>query len=89
MTTEEIRSKVINVISYTFGIPETSVNCTDDVAGTMSKDSLDLVELVLALEGEFTIDLRQYEDQIPGMTVNKLIETVEERLKTLDMFKGC
>lgn len=79
MTTEEIRSKVLETICHTFSIAD--VSCTG-VIGSITEDSLDIVELALALESTFSISLNAYEETLNEMTVNRLVDIIAEILKS-------
>ena len=54
---EEIQSKVIKIISEQLGKDESEIKMNSHFIEDLDADSLDTVELVMALEEEFEIDI--------------------------------
>ena len=54
---DEIESKVIKIISEQLGKDETEIKLESNFIDDLEADSLDTVELVMALEEEFEIDI--------------------------------
>ena len=54
---DEIESKVIKIISEQLGKEEAEVKLESNFIDDLEADSLDTVELVMALEEEFEIDI--------------------------------
>ena len=54
---EEIQAKVIQIISEQLGKDESEIKMTSHFTEDLDADSLDTVELVMALEEEFDIDI--------------------------------
>ena len=54
---EEIKSKVIKIISEQLGKDESEIQMNSHFIEDLDADSLDTVELVMALEEEFEIDI--------------------------------
>ena len=54
---EEIQAKVIQIISEQLGKDESEVKMTSHFIEDLDADSLDTVELVMALEEEFEVDI--------------------------------
>ena len=54
---EEIQAKVIQIISEQLGKDESEIKMTSHFIEDLDADSLDTVELVMALEEEFSIDI--------------------------------
>ena len=54
---EEIQTKVIQIISEQLGKDESEIKMTSHFIEDLDADSLDTVELVMALEEEFSIDI--------------------------------
>ena len=54
---EEIQSKVIKIISEQLGKDEAEIQTNSHFIEDLDADSLDTVELVMALEEEFEIDI--------------------------------
>ena len=70
---EEIKSKVIQIISEQLGKDESEIQMNSHFIEDLDADSLDTVELVMALEEEFEID-------IPDEAAEK-ISTVQSAVK--------
>ena len=69
---EELQSKVIQIISEQLGKDESEIKMDSHFIEDLDADSLDTVELVMALEEEFEID-------IPDEAAEK-ISTVQSEL---------
>ena len=54
---EEIQAKVIQIISEQLGKDESGIKMSSHFIEDLDADSLDTVELVMALEEEFDIDI--------------------------------
>ena len=54
---EEIQAKVIQIISQQLGKGESEIKMSSHFIEDLDADSLDTVELVMALEEEFDIDI--------------------------------
>ena len=54
---EEIQAKVIQIISKQLGKEESEIKMSSHFIEDLDADSLDTVELVMALEEEFDIDI--------------------------------
>ena len=54
---EEIKAKVIQIISEQLGKDESEIKMNSHFIEDLDADSLDTVELVMALEEEFSIDI--------------------------------
>tara|TARA_Y100001970_G_C13875804_1_gene671353 strand:- start:104 stop:460 length:357 start_codon:yes stop_codon:yes gene_type:complete len=54
---KEIQDKIIKIISEQLGKEESEINMTSNFVEDLDADSLDTVELVMALEEEFEIDI--------------------------------
>ena len=57
MNTEEVFEKVKAIIVEQLGVAETSVEMESSFIDDLGADSLDIVELVMALEEEFDIEI--------------------------------
>jgi len=57
MSQEEIFQKVKKIVSEQLGVEETEVKAEASFANDLGADSLDTVELVMALEEEFDIEI--------------------------------
>lgn len=52
-----ITKKIINIIATQFNIPEDDITMETSFRDDLNADSLDLVELVMALEDEFELEV--------------------------------
>ncbi len=57
MSTEEVFEKVKKIIVEQLGVAEASVTMESSFIDDLGADSLDIVELVMALEEEFDIEI--------------------------------
>lgn len=57
MTTEEVFEKVKKIIIEQLGVQETSVTMEASFLDDLGADSLDIVELIMAIEEEFGIEI--------------------------------
>ena len=57
MSSEEVFEKVKNIIVEQLGVSETAVTAEASFIDDLGADSLDIVELVMALEEEFDIEI--------------------------------
>ncbi|MDP6215756.1 MAG: acyl carrier protein [SAR324 cluster bacterium] len=54
---EEIQAKIVQIISEQLGKEESDISMSSNFIEDLDADSLDTVELVMALEEEFEIDI--------------------------------
>ena len=54
---EEIQKKIVKIISEQLGKDESEISMSSNFIEDLDADSLDTVELVMALEEEFEIDI--------------------------------
>ncbi len=54
---EEIQAKVVQIISEQLGKDESEISMNSNFIEDLDADSLDTVELVMALEEEFEVDI--------------------------------
>ena len=54
---EEIQAKVVQIISEQLGKDESDISMSSNFIEDLDADSLDTVELVMALEEEFEVDI--------------------------------
>ena len=76
---EEIQKQVKELISEHLAIDPAKVTDTANLVADLQADSLDLVELVMALEQKFDIEATDEETE-KMQTVSKIIDLVEEKL---------
>ena len=77
MNTEEIFSKVKEIIVEQLGVAETAVVPEASFIDDLGADSLDIVELIMALEEEFDIEIPD-SDAEKVVTVNDVVEYIKD-----------
>ena len=80
MSSEEVLEKVKNIIVEQLGVTENSVTMEASFIDDLGADSLDIVELVMALEEEFDIEIPD-EDAEKVATVEDVVEYIKENVK--------
>ncbi len=76
----EIAEKVKKIISEQLGVKPEEIKPESHFVEDLGADSLDTVELVMALEEEFGIEIPD-EDAEKLVTVEKAINYIEEKVK--------
>lgn len=79
MTQEEIFEKVKGIIVEQLGVTETSVTTEASFIDDLGADSLDIVELVMALEEEFDMEIPDT-DAEKVVTVGDVVEYIKEHV---------
>ena len=79
MTQEEIFEKVKGIIVEQLGVTETSVTTEASFIDDLGADSLDIVELVMALEEEFDLEIPD-SDAEKVVTVGDVVEYIKENV---------
>ena len=79
MNTEEVFEKVKAIIVEQLGVAETSVEMESSFIDDLGADSLDIVELVMALEEEFDIEIPDT-DAEKVVTVGDVVEYIRENV---------
>ncbi len=79
MNTEEIFEKVKAIIVEQLGVAETSVEMEASFIDDLGADSLDIVELVMALEEEFDLEIPD-SDAEKVVTVGDVVEYIKENV---------
>ncbi len=80
MTRDEILKKVKKITSEQLGIDESQITPEAKFVDDLGADSLDTVELVMALEEEFNLEISDEEAE-KLTTVQKVIDYIESHLK--------
>lgn len=80
MTRDEIKSIVFQVISDEMGVELNEISEETDLYRDLGADSLDSVEIVMELEGEFEDLTVSDEDAEMWRTIKDIIDFVERRL---------
>jgi len=76
----DINAKVMKIISEQLGVPESDVKPESSFVNDLGADSLDTVELVMALEEEFGVEIPD-EDAEKIATVQNAIDYIKAKSK--------
>jgi len=79
MSSEEVFEKVKNIIVEQLGVAETAVVPDASFIDDLGADSLDIVELVMALEEEFDIEIPD-SDAEKVVTVEDVVDYIKENV---------
>lgn len=74
-----IKEKIIELIATQFNLEESEINLDTSFKDDLNADSLDLVELVMALEDEFNLEVED-EDVDSIKTVGDAIDYIKKML---------
>ena len=80
MSSEEVFEKVKAIIVEQLGVAETAVTMEASFIDDLGADSLDLVELIMALEEEFDIEIPDT-DAEKVVTVADVVEYIKENVQ--------
>ena len=80
MTSEEIFKTMQDLIAEQFAVNADDVTMTSSFEDDLSADSVDLVELVMAMEEEFDIDEIPEEDLLTLKTVGDCVRYLTAKL---------
>jgi len=80
MTKDEILKKVKEITSEQLGVDEAQVTAEAKFVEDLGADSLDTVELVMALEEEFDLEISD-EAAEKLVTVQKAVDYIEDHLE--------
>jgi acyl carrier protein len=75
-----IEQRIIKIVSSVMGDSETEITASTNFESDLKADSLDTVEMLMALEDEFEIDIAD-EDAEKLVTVQLAVEFFEKRVK--------
>ena len=76
---EEVVAKVVDLISSSLGVSTDEVDATSSFIDDLGADSLDIVDLVIAIEKEFDIEIPD-EDAEKIATVQDAIDYINNHL---------
>ena len=79
MSSEDIFEKVKEIIIEQLGVSETSITIEASFIDDLGADSLDIVELVMALEEEFDLEIPD-SDAEKVVTVGDVVEYIKENV---------
>ena len=77
MSSEEIFEKVKKIIVEQLGVAETSVTMEASFIDDLGADSLDIVELIMALEEEFDMEIPD-EDAEKIVSVSDVVDYIKD-----------
>ena len=80
MSQEEIFEKVKEIIVEQLGVTETSVTLDASFIDDLGADSLDIVELIMALEEEFDTEIPD-SDAEKVVTVGDVVDYIKEHVE--------
>ena len=79
MNSEEIFDKVKEIIIEQLGVTESAVTTEASFIDDLGADSLDIVELIMALEEEFDLEIPD-SDAEKVVTVGDVVEYIKENI---------
>lgn len=79
MSSEEVFEKVKNVIIEQLGVAENNITIEASFIDDLGADSLDIVELIMALEEEFDIEIPD-SDAEKVVTVGDVVEYIKDHV---------
>ncbi len=79
MNTEEVFEKVKGIIVNQLGVADSAVTMDASFIDDLGADSLDIVELVMALEEEFDMEIPD-SDAEKVVTVSDVVEYIKEHV---------
>ena len=79
MSSEEIFEKVKSIIVEQLGVTETSVTMEASFIDDLGADSLDIVELIMALEEEFDTEIPDADAEKIG-TVSDVVDYIKDHV---------
>ena len=79
MSSEEILEKVKGIIVEQLGVTDTSVTMEASFIDDLGADSLDIVELIMAIEEEFDIEIPD-SDAEKVVTVGDVVDYIKENV---------
>ena len=79
MSSEEVFEKVKGIIVNQLGVADTAVTLEASFIDDLGADSLDIVELVMALEEEFDMEIPD-EDAEKVVTVGDVVDYIKEKV---------
>ena len=80
MSSEEILEKVKGIIVDQLGVTDTSVTMEASFIDDLGADSLDIVELIMAIEEEFDIEIPD-SDAEKVVTVGDVVDYIKENVQ--------
>ena len=88
MDRKELEARVVNLVAETLTVVKDKVSLDTDLREDLSVDSLDLVDLVLAVEQEFGIEVRDEDIGENIRTVRDIVDLLEKYLREIEESMG-
>lgn len=79
MSSEEVFDKVKEILVEQLGVAETAITPDASFIDDLGADSLDIVELIMALEEEFDLEIPDA-DAEKVVTVNDVVEYIKDNV---------
>ncbi len=79
MSSEEIFEKVKKIIVDQLGVPESNITLSSSFIDDLGADSLDTVELIMAIEEAFDIEIPD-EDAEKVVTVQDVVDYIKDHV---------
>lgn len=79
MSSEDIYDKVKEIVVEQLGVAETSIAPEASFIDDLGADSLDIVELIMALEEEFDLEIPDA-DAEKIVTINDVVEYIKDNI---------
>ena len=79
MSSEEVYDKVKEIIVEQLGVAETAITPEASFIDDLGADSLDIVELIMALEEEFDLEIPDA-DAEKVVSVNDVVEYIKDNI---------
>jgi len=73
-----INDRLTNILSRQFGIPHDKIGNLDHLVTDLGADSMDLLEIVIAIEQEFRVQIYEHEYE-QAMTVDKVLHLIQSK----------
>ena len=80
MSSEEVFEKVKEIIVEQLGVSDTAVSMEASFIDDLGADSLDIVELIMALEEEFDVEIPDSEAE-KAVTVGDVVDYIKENVQ--------
>ena len=76
---EDLESRIIEIIAEQLGMDPTEIESESTYVDDLGADSLDIVELIMALEEEFEVEVPDEEAE-KLLTVHQTVEYIRDRI---------
>ena len=80
MNRKELEEKITNLVAYQVCLEVDEIEPTSDFVNDLGFDSLDAVEMVMAIEDEFDMDIKD-EDAQKMTTISHITNYVEKNME--------